>query len=533
MVLKHSLCRRAAAAALAGLLLAGCTRPAVLQPSSSSPSSQPAASGSSAPETGSGTSQPARFAIAVSEGSYNPYLNANTLTEQVAGLLFEKLVRISPRMELEMRLADSVVSSGVTVTIRLRSGCTFADGTPLTASDVAASLLAAKASAHYSGRLANLTDAQAPDAGTVVLTLAEPDSLFAYLLDLPILKAAETASPQPTPCGRYTYGTQADTLTPNPRAPFPEEGPATIWLTPVSDYAELVSQLAMGEISFYLAEEAASSAVATSERYFRTNTLLFLGVNGSADNPLCATSQGRAALSAALSREELAGRFASASPATGALNNLYECVRGQQVIAEGADPGQLSTLMAALGYHWDEASALYCGADGQPASVSILACGSSADRVYAARLLQQQWEKAGIQVTLTLADDFGAYLQMVQDRQFELYMVIIIIQLHFTDVQFELYIGEMKLYNNNDLSPFWTGSAHYGLAVTQQLLDAYDRMRADSSAAPDFETVFAGQMPYIPLLWRGGVTVSNRRTSGVISSVSDLYYSLASLSIAQ
>ena len=515
MVLKHSLCRRAAAAALAGLLLAGCTRPAVLQPSSSSPSSQPAASGSSAPETGNGTSQPARFAIAVSEGSYNPYLNANTLTEQVAGLLFEKLVRISPRMELEMRLADSVVSSGVTVTIRLRSGCTFADGTPLTASDVAASLLAAKASAHYSGRLANLTDAQAPDAGTVVLTLAEPDSLFAYLLDLPILKAAETASPQPTPCGRYTYGSQTDTLTPNPRAPFPEEGPATIWLTPVSDYAELVSQLAMGEISFYLAEEAASSAVATSERYFRTNTLLFLGVNGSAGNPLCATPQGRGALSAALSREELAGRFASASPATGALNSLYECVRGQQVIAEGADPGQLSTLMAALGYHWDEASALYCGADGQPASVSILACGSSADRVYAARLLQQQWEKAGIQVTLTLADDFGAYLQMVQDRQFE------------------LYIGEMKLYNNNDLSPFWTGSARYGLAVTQQLLDAYALMRADSAAAPDFERAFAGQMPYIPLLWRGGVTVSNRRTSGVISSVSDLYYSLAGLSIAQ
>lgn len=512
MHLKPHLCRRAAAAALACLLLAGCTRPAVLQPPASS---QPAAPAGEAPEADSGAAQPARFAIAVSEGNYNPYLNANTLTEQVAGLLFEKLVRITPRMALEMRLAESVVSSGTTVTIRLRSGCTFADGTPVTASDVAASLLAAKASAFYSGRLANMTDAQAPDAGTVVLTLAEPDSLFAYLLDLPILKAAETASPQPTPGGRYTYGAQADTLTPNPRAPFPEAGPATIWLTPVSDYAELVSQLAMGEISFYLAEEAASSAVATSERYFRTNTLLFLGVNGSSDNPLCATSQGRAALSAALSREELAGRFASASPATGALNSLYACVQGQQVISREADPTQLASLMAALGYHWDEAAALYCDEAGQPASVRILACGSSADRVYAARLLQQQWEKAGIQTTLTLADDFGVYLQMVQDRQFE------------------LYIGEMKLYNNNDLSPFWTGSAHYGLAVTQQLLDAYHLMRADSSAAPDFERAFAEQMPYIPLLWRGGVTVSNRRTSGVLSSVSDLYYSLAGLSIAQ
>ena len=127
--------------------------------------------------------------------------------------------------------------------------------------------------------------------------------------------------------------------------------------------------------------------------------------------------------------------------------------------------------------------------------------------------MQQQWAEAGIQATVTQADDFGAYLQMVQDRQFE------------------LYIGEMKLYNNIDLSPFWSGSARYGLSVTQQLLDAYTQMRADSSAAPAFEEVFAQQMPYIPLLWRGGVTVSNRRTSGVLSSVSDIYYSLAGLSV--
>ena len=164
MHLKRNICRRAAAAALAGLLLAGCTRPAVLQPPEAS--SLPASSAQDG--SGTGSALPARFAIAVSEGSYNPYLNANTLTEQVAGLLFEKLVRISPRMELEMRLADSVTVSGATVTIRLRSGCTFADGAPLTASDVAASLLAAKASAFYAGRLANMTDVQAPDASLTV-----------------------------------------------------------------------------------------------------------------------------------------------------------------------------------------------------------------------------------------------------------------------------------------------------------------------------------------------------------------------------
>ena len=499
--------RRAVAAALACLLLAGCRRPAVLQPSSQQDASSAASQ--------AGEAQPARFAIAVSEGSYNPYLAANTLTEQVAGLLFEKLALLSPRMELELRLARSITAEGTAVTIRLREGCTFADGSPITAGDVAASLLAAKASAFYAQRLANMTDVQAVGADTVVLTLEKPDSLFAYLLDLPILKAAEVADPQPTPSGRYTYGEKADRLVRNALAPFPQEGPDTIWLTPVSDYAELVSQLAMGQISFYLAEESASSAVATSERYFRTNTLLFLGVNAGADSPLCATGQGRAALSAAISRSGLAGRYASASPATGAINDLYACVRGKQVIGREADADALAQAMTALGYRWDEAAGLWQDERGQAASVDLLACGSSADRVYAARLLQQQWAEAGIQVTLTLADDFGAYLQMVQDRQFE------------------LYIGEMKLYNNNDLSPFWSGSARYGLAVSETLLAAYDALRADSAAAPAFERAFAQEMPYIPLLWRGGVTVSNRRTSGVTSSVSDLYYSLEGLATAQ
>ncbi len=502
-LLRRDAIRRSAAALLAVGLLAGCARPAVLQPASSE-----AASASDTGQTAAET-EPARFSIAVRADNYNPYLDASTLTEQVAGLLFEKLTVISPRMELEMRLAQSVVSEGLTVTIRLRGGSTFADGSPITAQDVAASLLAAKASSFYAGRLANMTDAQATGESTVVLTLAEPDSLFGYLLDLPIMKAEETASPRPTASGRYTYGSQADTLVPNPRAPFPEAGPDTIYLTAVTDYAELVSQLAMGKVSFYLAEESAPSAVATSENYFRTNTLLFLGVNGSADNPLCGTSQGRVLLSSILSRQDLADHYASAYPATGAINSLYACVEGAQVISEEAD----TSALAALGYTWDEAAGLYLDADGSPASVDILVCGSSADRVYTARLLQQQWTSAGIEVTLTQADDFGAYLQMVQSRQFE------------------LYIGEMKLYNNIDLSPFWTGSARYGLAVSQELLDAYSQMRADSTAAGAFEARFAEQMPYIPLLWRGGVTVSNRRTSGVVSSVSDLYYSLASLSV--
>lgn len=119
MVSKHTLLR-AAAAALSLALLAGCARPAVIAPASSETADSQAAA-QPAPQV---------LAIAANAGQFNPYLTPNSLTVQCADLLFEKLVRLSPAMDLEFRLAQSIESSGLTVTILLQSGCTFADGTP-------------------------------------------------------------------------------------------------------------------------------------------------------------------------------------------------------------------------------------------------------------------------------------------------------------------------------------------------------------------------------------------------------------------
>jgi peptide/nickel transport system substrate-binding protein len=82
-----------------------------------------------------------------------------------------------------------------------------------------------------------------------------------------------------------------------------------------------------------------------------------------------------------------------------------------------------------------------------------------------------------------------------------------------------------------DLSPFWSGNARYGLAPSETLLAAYHAFRADASQAGAFEQAFAAELPYIPLLWHGGITVSSRRVSGVETSVSNLYYSLAQLTV--
>lgn len=490
----------AALAACLALIPAGCSRPADAEVPSSVPAAEAQAE------------EPARLTIAVSPAGFNPYLSSNTLAEQSGGLLFEKLVEIAPDMELEYRLAQRITSSELTVTLQIRSGCLFADGSPLTAEDVAESLRAAKASSLYGARLSNLSDIQVQGA-EVVLTLSQPDSLFAYLLDLPVLKASEVGLAAPTASGRYTYGSEENTLVPNRYAPFPEEGPAVIETTPITNYDEMVTGLAMGTVSFYLADDNAPSTIASSESYYRTNRLVFLGVNARSGNPLCSTAGGRRLLSALLSRRELAGKYASAVPAAGTLNGFYACVQGRQVIQTEAAADTLEDTMAALGYTYNEASGYYQNARGQNASVNLLVYSGNTNRRYAATLLQQQWADCGIETVLTEADDFNTYLQLIQSEQFE------------------LYIGEMKLYNNMDLSPFWSGSARYGLAPSAELLTVYGAFRADAGYAGEFEDAFAAEMPYIPLLWHGGVTVSSRRVSGIRTSVSNLYYSLAQLTI--
>ena len=59
---------------------------------------------------------------------FNPYLTTNSLTLQLADLLFEKLVVIDPNGKLEYRAVRSVTMDGLTVTLRVDPACRYADG---------------------------------------------------------------------------------------------------------------------------------------------------------------------------------------------------------------------------------------------------------------------------------------------------------------------------------------------------------------------------------------------------------------------
>ena len=483
---------------------------------------RPAAEQADAPEANQTTASaaPAELTLGYTPADgFNPYLVNSSLVLQNSGLLFERLVEITPNMDLDYRLAQSIDTTDTQVIINLRGGCYFADGTPISIADVAASLEAARASSIYGGRFTNVEKVEVVE-NSLVLTLLSPDSLFAYLCDFPILKESEAASAKPTASGRYTYGDN-DTLVRNSRAPFSENGPAQIRLSAVSSYDEMVSGLAVGNLNLYsAAHDGSSSAGSGKESYYKTNQLVYLGVNSASEKAILAAPAGRQLLSALANRRQLAEKsyYSRAYPATGTINSFYPCVNSQQVILAESDASALETVMPTLGYVRGEDSLWHevnpDGSAGDALRLSLLCFDTGSYRGYAASLYAQQLLAQGITVDIVTADSFEQYQQAVQSGDFE------------------LYIGEVKLYNNIDLGPFWAGGAlSAGLAQSEELAAAYSAFKANKSAAGQFEQVFAAQMPYIPLLWRYNTVISGFGVQGLSSSVSNVFYSVAELSV--
>ena len=116
------------------------------------------------------------------------------------GLVYGTLTELTDKLEVAPGLAEKWAYSddGKTLTLTLRKGVKFADGTDLTSADVKYSLDTIKleaTAAVASSTLGSVSAVEAPDSGTVVLRLAAPDAaLLASLstVNLAILKKGST-----------------------------------------------------------------------------------------------------------------------------------------------------------------------------------------------------------------------------------------------------------------------------------------------------------------------------------------------------
>lgn len=458
---------------------------------------------SSAPEAALSQESPKVFALPYSkEDTLNPYAATTEANAFLAGLLYDSLTVIDGDFMPQLSLAASVTpTDAIHLTVTLRQGAVFSDGTAVTAADVKASFDTARKSEQYKEQLRNITAAAVDrTSGAITFTLAKGDPNAAACLNFPILKSGKNttaAGEAPLGGGLYVYTTDENgaSLTANPHyGKTPRYTTVTLRHLPNAD--SMYYGLASGSVTYYYDDLNVGDTprVSGASAKVDMNALMYLGINSS--RTALSDSTVRRAFSLLTDRTALAASAYSgwALPATLPVHPHWGTVKDAEPLFGGQDLAAALELLDTVGQ--------------KKLKLEMIYSTDSGNRGTLVDMVRTQLESAGIQVT-AVPLSYTDYLARLQSGQYD------------------LYIGEIRLTANMDLDPLFSGAARYGIAADGAAAQAYAKYRAGEGTLQEFLTAFGEDMPYIPLVWRCGFAGHDRRMQTVTPNGYDPYYGFA------
>lgn len=465
---------------------------------------------SSAPETSAPAVQKQDFALSYSsEDTLNPYTAKTRVNLDLATLLYSSLTVLDADFVPQMGVASSVEATDATHwTATLRSDAVYADGTTITAADVAASFQLAKSSANYRDSVSNIASAAA-DGDRVVFTLVSPDPNTAACLTFPILKGGtvtDEAGKAPVGGGLYVYqeGTNA-TLTANEKSGKSLSIP-TIRLQNLSDDDAMLHGLENGTVSFYYSDLSDGQIPRTANASVQVplNYLVFLGINAGKEG--LSNAAVRSALSLAINRTDIT-QTAFAGRAQAALTPFHPQWKPVVEItgfSAGENVSQAVAQLEQAGYNTKDEG-------GKALTLELLYPTGNDFRQATVDLIVQQLASAGVTVT-PVPLSFSAYTSRLEKGDFD------------------LYLGEIRLTADMNLRPLLTagGAAAYGVQTGGTAAAAYTDYLYGRQTLEQFVQAFVGDCPYLPLCWRTGLAAYNRSMSGITPMAFDIYYGIES-----
>ncbi|MCD8353335.1 MAG: ABC transporter substrate-binding protein [Clostridiales bacterium] len=397
------------------------------------------------------------------------------------------------------------------VTITLRSGVTFSDGSTMDADDVVYSIERAMDSdSVYYNRLSTVTNVWQGSSTTVYLTISGANTNVAAFLDIPIVKYGTGEDLFPVGTGPYIPKRNKNGLPTKLTAntswwqltrEYEEEvenlnstsGSDTTMLVTktitqpleeikiyaVEDSDELVFGFSSGNVSVVSTDMTGNDSLTYTGSYsvtdYATTNMIYLGCNTS--EGACADQSLRAAIYRSLNRETLVTRMLAGHAEAAVLpvspsSTLYD-----------------EELAAELAYDRDTAAEL-CGAADPGSTLTLVVNSNSSFKVSLAKEIAQELKDAGLDVEVETLS-WSKYKKALRNGDYD------------------LYLGEVKMKGNFDLTQFigYGGSLNYSgyydadLSELSRLFNcASSEERAD--AASEFYQALAEQAPFIPVCFK-------------------------------
>lgn len=485
------------------LVLASCGSAAQEPPSQSSQTPEPPPVSSEVPV------QPSPQMVRVPydpTDSLNPFTCLTLQNLQLSNLLFDGLATLDPTYQTQLRLAQELTQEGAQWVARLRPDARFADGSAVTAQDVAYSVQLALGDSRFGAALAGVAQVQTPDDATLVFVLTQPDQFFDRALTFPVVKQGTGEQPVPVGSGRYTLDPGGGSLTANPQAYPPIRNLRRVELVDAGSLEDQGQGVADGTIDLMYSDLRSdlNLGLGSGHRQVPLSNLLFVGVNPR--GPL-ADPRMREALSGLLPREEL-GRKTQLSFASTAYSPIRPAYGGSAVTGAGPGADRVAAILDGLGYDTlDEEGCRTAG--GARLTLTLLVNRENRSRVAAAQLIAQAAKGEGVLVTVERLS-YEEYLARIAARDYD------------------LYLGELRIPYNLDLEALLApGALGPGVEAAPQLLELYHRVKAGEAPMAQLDALIRRETPVMPILYRRGILCFSRDFSAnIVATERDIFYNI-------
>lgn len=489
---------------LAFLLLTGCSQEDLQEDESVLPSD------SIVQEIPNRTILPDLFSLPYAPGlTLDPITCADGMQQVVSSLICEGLFRLDPNFEPIPWLCKSYAYNAdtFTYTFILREEIKFSDGTPLTGSDVKATLLRAKTSERYGSRLSQVTSVTA-DEQTVTVTLSSANTSFPALLDIPILKSGTEDSPIGT--GPYLFSVENSSawLISNQSWWKNSSQPVDrIALIEASDQDTMLYRFTSHDVQLVTADLTGTDPIsATGSIVYQdanTTILQYLGINVNRE-PLNDAGF-RRLLSQGIDRNHLVSAFLSShgipaqSPVSPA-SSLYPAALDR--------PFSLSDFSAALAESGYTANR----------TLTLLVNAENEFKISVAQQIADTFSDVGVPMT-------------VKVLPWEEYTAALIAG------EFDLYYGEIKLSADWNLSQLLgsAGVLNYGGWLDPQFDQYLSNYLASADPRASMERLCSylqKQSPILPICFKStSVLLQTDVLSGLTPTMSEPFYNFADCSI--
>ncbi len=377
----------------------------------------------------------------------DPITGKSQVNQMLTSLVYEGLYLLDEAFAPQPVLAQSaeVDESGQTWTIVLRGNVVFSDGTPLEAKHVVSSLKEAQKSALYAGRLSKVESIKAKD-GEVVIRLTEPNGGLLSLLDIPvILETEEDVAPLGT--GRYRYVQDGESLCLKQNYHRDGDLPwSVIPLRAVTAANERIAAFDSGAVSAAVTDFASPYAMGYSGSYeiwdYDTTDLIYVGFK--AVKSPCESALVRQAFARAFDRAAIVAEILDDHGVEAELpvHPMHENWHENAASTLGYDLQAAAELLSEAGYQRDEETGLLRKKK-EELAVTLLVNSDNAVKMAIADRLAETLTSLGVTVTISKLP-WKDYVTAL------------------TAGTFDLYIGEVRLTADFDMTEILDGSLNYG-----------------------------------------------------------------------